>query len=471
MRRASSTIIPPQASLTTGRHLSFRSTSSGRRRSHRSKSTCRSNSCSSSSSSSSSGDESGSGSGSEASGDEGGEKAEAGEDGAKGKAGSSSGSGSSAANSDVEVGEAQSKPGTKQGKDEAGAGGGGEAKDEAKAKGKTAAGAEAGTEAKAKTEPSAGEKLNADSEAKAEAKGKGKKKSAEAAPPPGFLEKIRPRKRVIFFAAFLGACSWIVTVHDPCDVPKGSRQDCGYPDIKPLTCRALGCMMKGGGSATSKKVVKVERKAKQQLGLEVDPDTVQGWVTVTSIGDGAVQEHNAALPEDSEERIRSGDRIAKVDGTTGKGEKNEEAGHKRMLKALAGTGAKTVQVEVQRPKLPSFLMWIRAKNGKATMLEKVLTSPGLKQFSRTFSYLGGAGLACWLLSGYPMASLPLYYGGLSAFVSFYSLRCCHDSNVAGGTPHCYKPNVKSLEDVVDKVKKGSMLVPGKLRAAFKTLTS
>jgi len=335
--------------------------------------------------------------------------------------------------------------------------------------------AKAGAKAEAKPAAKAAAKAGAKAEAKAGAKAaKGKAAGATGEEVPhGILAKLRPRKRVIFFVAFMAMCAGIVIFHNPCDVAKPKRQDCGYPDITPGACRSIACLTKGGGSATAKKVVQISRTTSETLGLDVKADKVIGWLTVVGIDDGAVKEHNAALPEDSDERVRVGDRIAKIDSTSAKGEKKAEAAHKRMLKAVNAKGSKTVQVEIQRPRLPSFLMWIRQSNGKATLLEQVLTSPGVTNIKTGMSYIGGVGLACWLLSGYPAASLPLYYGGTSAAVALWSFRCCHDDDVPAGMPHCYKPNVGSVQDVVVNVQKGVLAFVAKVRknpvAYFKKL--
>lgn len=297
------------------------------------------------------------------------------------------------------------------------------------------------------------EKMQDSNEAKdkpAKSKGKAKAKANEESESAGFLANLRPKKRAIFFATFLGGCAWIIAMHDTCDQPVKSRKDCGYEGISPLQCQTTACMLKGGGSATVKKTVKVHRKDDETLGLSIQPDRVVGWATVTGIREGAVKNYNMQV--DSEDMIQVGDRIAKVDGTGAKGEKKPEAAYEKMVKALEAKGAKTVQLEVQRPKISPYLLWLRSSTGKPTMAEKVITSPGFKQFSTTFSYVGGIGVACWLVSGYPPASLPLYYGGLSAVVAFWTVRCCHDSEVGPGVPHCYKPKVAKFEVVLDGAK-------------------
>lgn len=287
--------------------------------------------------------------------------------------------------------------------------------------------------------------------------------AAEKEEPEGFFAKLRPRRRAVIFAAFLAGCGWIVAMHNGCDVPKKQRQDCGYPDISITECKTLGCLTKGGGSATVKKSIKVGRSDGETLGLVVAKDRVLGWVAITAIGEGSVQSHNAALPADSEERILVGDLISKVDGTSAGSAKKADAAHEKMVKALEAKGSKKVQLEIQRPRISPYLMWVRSSSGKPNMAEKVLTSPGFAQFRSSFASVGGVGLACWLLSGYPLASLPLYYGGASLVVAFHTVRCCHDEDVPAGTAHCYKPRTMKLEEVLVGVKEASLAIVEKFR--------
>merc|ERR1712048_61710 len=94
----------------------------------------------------------------------------------------------------------------------------------------------------------------------------------------------------------------------------------------------------------------------------------------------------------------------------------------------------------------------------------LLTAPGFQQFGVAFSYIGGAGMLCWLLSGYPAASLPVYYLGTSAVLAFGTLRCCHDDNVAAGVPHCYKPRYGDfVEEIVPKIKEETVKFFEKIR--------
>lgn len=286
------------------------------------------------------------------------------------------------------------------------------------------------------------------------------KKETDATP--GFLANLRPRRRSIFFLGFTTFCGLLVLLHNGCDIPKNKRQDCGFPDITVTECKWLACFTKGGGSATAKKTIKVSRLEQETLGLEVSKDKVNGWVAITAINAGAVMTHNNALPADSEDRIAVGDRISKVDSVTANTKKADNA-HERLAKALAGKGAKKVQLEVQRPRIPASLMWVRDSTGKPNLLEKVLTSPGAKSFGRNFVAVGSVGFSCWLLSGYPLASLPLYYLGPSLAVAFHSVRCCHDDEVPGGVAHCYKPTTTEIEAVLEGARKSIMDSVAKVR--------
>jgi len=262
-------------------------------------------------------------------------------------------------------------------------------------------------------------------EAKPAAEQKKKQKGKVDTEPQNFLSKLR-KTRVVFFITFLAFCAWIVLLYNPCDVKKKDRTDCGYPDITRTECLSLGCFKKGGGKVT-KINANVTRPKGISLGLDISMDEASGWGTINDIKAGAVKEYNDKLPASSPDRILVGDKVAKLDGYSGKG----------FQKALDATTAKNVFVDIRRSSLPSYLRWLSAK-GKPNAIEKILTSPGTKQWSESFSYIGGVGLVCWVCSGYSFASIPLYYFSLSAAVAFQTTRCCHDDQVSGGTPHCYK---------------------------------
>lgn len=266
-----------------------------------------------------------------------------------------------------------------------------------------------------------------------------KKKRKEAANE-SRLSKFRPKRRLIFFVTFTSLCVWLSAFDDHCDV-KGQRRDCGWPGISTGLCRLGACFIKGGGSM-AKKTIKVKRNKGATLGLLASADDESGgWALVKSVEDsGAVEEYNRALDPDSEERILPGDSLAKVDGKTGTG----------ILKALAATDDKTVEIELRKTPLPSYLKWIRM-SPKPHFLEKILTAPGFVRFAGIWSRLGGAGFFCWFLSGYPVASLPMYMV-LSGGVAFNSVRCCYE--VSSGA-HCYKGEARKIENLFAKAAEGS----------------
>merc|ERR1712176_1208454 len=112
-------------------------------------------------------------------------------------------------------------------------------------------------------------------------------------------------------------------------------------------------------------------------------------------------------------------------------------------------------------RVPSFLMWTQSKDGKPNWAEKLLTSPGSQHFAATWAFLMKIGGACWLVSGYPLASLPTY-ATISALVSFYMLRCCHNENVRSGEPHCYKSKREPMGEVLAQVKEQIQVLAGKV---------
>jgi hypothetical protein len=204
-----------------------------------------------------------------------------------------------------------------------------------------------------------------------------------------------------------------------------------------MTCITYACFWQGS-NGPSKSTLKVPREDGASLGLELSDGNDADWYTVRSVGPGAVQEYNAALPEDSENRIVAGDVIWKIDGSSGKS----------LMTALKRTTKKTISIVTSRSSLPQFLRFLQ-NPGKPSMAERVLLSSGSKRFFRTFSRIGGVGFTFWAISGYPVASLPSYFV-ISALTSFATTRCCHDDRVAGGVPHCYKGGAK-IENVVQKV--------------------
>lgn len=281
--------------------------------------------------------------------------------------------------------------------------------------------------------------------------------SSEAESPVGLLARLRPRRRVVFFIAFIGFCCWIMAFYDPCKVEEKARKDCGFSGISPSYCMTGSCFTSRGGKL-EKKTIKVSRKKGAKLGVEVTPDTGKGdLVLVQSISDGAVLEHNSNLPADSSERVMVGDAIAKVDGSA-----------KGLTDALSRTSEKTVEIEIRRSSLPSFLKWMRS-SAKPGPIETVLTDPGFKRWSKLTSQLGTVGLASWLLSGYGPASLPVWYFGFSAAVGYKLVRCCHDEHVQAKVPHCYRPVEDELPEVLQKARDASVSFAQKLAIQWRSL--
>jgi len=258
--------------------------------------------------------------------------------------------------------------------------------------------------------------------------------------PESLLAQLRPRRRFIFFAAFVAFCAWIIAFYDPCQIETKSRKDCGFSGVSPSYCITGSCFTKGGGKS-DKKVVKIEIPSGTKLGLQLQKESGKkaDAFLIESIADGAVQEHNSKLPAGSEDRIAVGDVISKVDGSS-----------KSIEAALSKLSAPTMELEVRRTALPSYLQWLRS-GPKAGIVETVITSPGFKRWSTVTSQLSAVGFGCWLLSGYGVSSLPGWYFGLSAAVGVRLVRCCHDEQVPGGVPHCYKPAEEEPAEILQKV--------------------
>lgn len=274
--------------------------------------------------------------------------------------------------------------------------------------------------------------------AKAAAKPAAKGKGSDADSAAERLRRLRPAPRPVFFAAFVLFCAWLVVFYKPCDVKGSKKRDCGYAGISDLKCKTGACFTKGG-KPFSKSTAKVKREAGASLGMSYSVDQT-GSLLVQELSEGSVQAYNDGLPTDSEDRIVPGDAIVKVDGKTASG---------KMMDALKAKGSRTLELEVQRSRLPLLLRWIHG-NKHLKLLEKVLTSPGFKQWWRSFWSVGRVGLACWYISGYPMASVPMYLT-LSGAVAFNTARCCHDEKVPAGTAHCYRGLRESPEAILRKV--------------------
>eukprot|EP00929_Paragymnodinium_shiwhaense_P109989 TRINITY_DN76654_c0_g1_i1.p1 TRINITY_DN76654_c0_g1~~TRINITY_DN76654_c0_g1_i1.p1 ORF type:complete len:343 (-),score=87.24 TRINITY_DN76654_c0_g1_i1:147-1175(-) len=274
-------------------------------------------------------------------------------------------------------------------------------------------------------------------EKKASNSGKGKK-AAEDNEAESRLSQLRPSRRLFFFVAFVSFCAWLLVNFDPCKVTdRKKKQDCGWEGISPLNCVTSACFQKS--QKLEKKTIKVKRSKGEKLGLDVADGADDKWLTVQSIGDGAVKAYNDALPADSEERILPGDSIWRVSGDKGK--------KMRKLVTTPASSDSTINIEIGRSALPSWLLFLH-NPGELNLIEKALTSKGFERWGRSFGMLGGAGFSCWFFSGYPVTSLPMYMF-VSSLTAWQTTRCCHDEKVPAGQPHCFFGGAK-LESVVKK---------------------
>lgn len=272
-----------------------------------------------------------------------------------------------------------------------------------------------------------------------------KNKGGKEETPEGRLAKLRPKKRLIFIVVFIGFATWVLAMHDPCDSKAiKKKEDCGWSGISAFQCRFGGCFLAGGAERSTHKIT-VSREKDTLFGIVLATDDIKTKKTVPILNiesKGAIALHNARLPADSEDRIRVGDEISKFDGETGNS----------MLKALKNTAAKDYKIIVKRSKLPellNFLVPLFAKYPRLAFVEKMLTSPGSKQWAQWVSRLGGVGFTFWFLSGYPVASLPMYFV-ISGVVAWGTTRCCHDDQVTSG-PHCYKSAPAEFETLVPAI--------------------
>jgi len=250
------------------------------------------------------------------------------------------------------------------------------------------------------------------------------KKKQQSSDGGGFLSSIRPRPRPVFLCVFITYCVWLGVLYKPCSVKKKNKEDCGHPGILPQECVTYGCFLKGG-SGPVKKSLKITQAEGETLGLSLSERT-DGSLLVTSVSDGAVEKHNAKQPEASQDTIMPGDWVVKAGGSS-----------KNLAKTLSKTTSRTVEIQIFRPTLPSFLSWLHSSTpDKPTLLEKVLSTSGTKHFGKVLAFHGQIALATWYISGYGLASAPMYIV-LSSVLSWRMSMCCHDSQVGKGVPHCY----------------------------------
>lgn len=180
--------------------------------------------------------------------------------------------------------------------------------------------------------------------------------------------------------------------------------------------------------------ITVNRTKGTKLGLKVqDQAKKKGTYIVESINDGAVRDHNAV----SDLQLELQDVIVSVDGSSDVG------------KAMKKTESQRVVLDIRRSKLPRFLRSIIHRSGKLGKLENVLTAPNFISWLKSSSHMAGLGMVFWFVSGYPFASLPFYYFGLSGAVGWHLNKCCHEAK--DGVPHCYKGSGSEVTGAMGKV--------------------
>lgn len=197
-------------------------------------------------------------------------------------------------------------------------------------------------------------------------------------------------------------------------------------------CTTLANVLHGGAEMTTR-VVKVDRGKSEKFGAKLN--SKGRLFTITEVTpDGALARHNAV--GNSSERIYIGESISKV---------NDQEDVRQILKK---TTKASLALEVRSSPLPRWL-WFMHSPGDPYVMERLLTSPGWWRVFRNFRYIGGVGFFCWFLSGYPPASLPMYFF-LSGGLSLYTTKACHDDQVHRNVPHCYRGGAK-IEIILKKV--------------------
>lgn len=201
------------------------------------------------------------------------------------------------------------------------------------------------------------------------------------------------------------------------------------------------CMMLEG---FAEQAIELERPSGKKLGLKLKWSSKLGASQIQAFQEGVAQEYNKQLPDGSTNKILVGDGIANVNGATGKA---------AIDKILADPTQTQLSIKLLRSKkksasaikLPS---WVPKKKE----LENILMSKGLDRAARTFYRIGGVGVFCWLLSGYPAASLPLLYITPSALTTWYLTGCCfNEQTEKSGDPHCFQNAGDDLQTVLLKV--------------------
>lgn len=248
---------------------------------------------------------------------------------------------------------------------------------------------------------------------------------------PARLAQLRPKQRFIFLLAFLAFNIWFVLVYNPCisAAKKKTREECGWPGVTQFSCITQACFLMPGTAEKFNVQVNVP-KDKKELGMKVQFDGGRAWVTAI-LPTGAVALHNE---NQSAQRIQAGDQIVRVNGHVGDN-----------IRAELSRKKATAKFELARP---SFIV---AKNVPAWLGEyaigKVLRSSGFERWAEAFSRVAGVGVFAWFLSGYPVASLPIYYLGVSAASSWYMVRCCHQEKP--GLAHCFSHSIKDVPSALE----------------------
>mmetsp|Transcript_35243 Transcript_35243/g.64426 ORF Transcript_35243/g.64426 Transcript_35243/m.64426 type:complete len:308 (-) Transcript_35243:94-1017(-) len=254
------------------------------------------------------------------------------------------------------------------------------------------------------------------------------------------LNQLRPQKRnLIPFLLFLAACAWVLLFYGNCaSMLTKKKKDCGWPGISETTCRTVACFYSDSSKA-ERFTIELARPAGQKLGWEVKTGK-KGSISVEAIKDGAVMEHNAKLAAGSPNRIKVGDKIVKVDGKSGDD----------MKAVMRDQTKESLSLEVSRSPGPGVLEMLMPASWRSSNIGQIVASRTFAEMLQKFSYLGGVGIFCWTVSGYPAASLPFYYLLPAAGVAWQSTGCCYNDGVGPDEPHCFKPAPDSVFEMVTK---------------------
>eukprot|EP00928_Gymnodinium_smaydae_P070543 TRINITY_DN54354_c0_g1_i1.p1 TRINITY_DN54354_c0_g1~~TRINITY_DN54354_c0_g1_i1.p1 ORF type:complete len:314 (+),score=49.67 TRINITY_DN54354_c0_g1_i1:61-1002(+) len=246
---------------------------------------------------------------------------------------------------------------------------------------------------------------------------------------------------IVFFFLFLASCTWLVIFSNTCAVKP--KKDCGWSGVSPTMCLAAGSILTDSDSELHQ--IGIKRTKGQKLGFKVQMHPKNNWGLVTSILEGAASEHNGKLSSEDEEQLRVGDKIIEVNGAKGKS----------ITSALKKTDSTEVTLKLARLSNTSFAsrlpgaFWEVA--GSQPLTHQLLLTSGFNKLLNVFAITAGSGTICWLLSGFPAASLPVYYWGTSAFVAWWTTGACYnDQPSKPGDPHCYCSTSDSLVEIASK---------------------